>query len=504
MNIGIISKINGMLLILLGVLTGIPLLLAHYESEDITPWLWCAGTFICVGGLGIFAGLKSDAQKDLGIREGIAITTLFWLAASLIAAIAIWLDVPRTTFMQAWFECMSGLTTTGSTIFASVLDENGVETATPISSLPASILFWRALLQWMGGIGIVVISIALIPLLIGKSGFQLYRAEIPGLNADKLTPRLSTTARILVGFYMAMTLVITLALMLFGTSFFNALCHAMSTVSTGGFSTFDNSAEGLNSSACEWIIIFGMFVGGINFSILLQCLRGKPMSLWNNTEARTYTYMIIVAWAIIALCLFFQSDFYDDNRHDLIRDSLFQVCTIITSSGFGSGYDTTPTSWDAWPPTAMMVIIVLMFCGGCAGSTAGGFKIARIIVLFKSIRRETRRYYEPARVTPITINGQQLNDRTIFQVNAFLFMYIASVALGTLGFALLGHTPSTSLTASLTAISNIGPGIGEIGPSKSFRTFNDASLLLSIWLMLLGRLELLTVLLTFYPKSWRK
>ena len=504
MNIGIIAKINGMLLILLGVLTGIPLLLAHYGSENIMPWLWCAGTFIGVGGLGILAGYKSDAQKDLGIREGIAITTLFWLAASLIAAIAIWLDVPRTSFIQAWFECMSGLTTTGSSIFGSVLDENGVETATPIASLPASILFWRSLLQWMGGIGIVVISIALIPLLIGKSGFQLYRAEIPGLSADRLTPRLSTTARILVGFYFGVTMAITLALMLCGANFFTAICHAMTTISTGGFSTFDNSAEGLNSSAGEWVIIAGMFVAGLNFSILIQCLRGKPLTLWKNSEARTYTYMIIIGWFIIAASLYTQSRFYDDSRQDLIRDSLFQVCTICTSTGFGSGYDTTPASWDAWPPTAVMVILVLMFCGGCAGSTAGGFKVARLLVLFKSVRRETRRYYEPARVTPITISGQQLNDRTIFQVNAFLFLYIASISLGTLGFALLGNNPATSFTATLTAISNIGPGIGEIGPSNSFRGLNDSSLLLSIWLMLLGRLELLTVLLTFYPKSWRK
>lgn len=503
MNAGIIFKITGILLLVPGGMAIVSLLLAQAEGETIAPWLWCTGVYLCCGMTGLLLGRRTDAKRDLGIGEGIAVTTLFWLSASMIGGIAIWLNVPHCTYMQAWFECMSGLTTTGSTIFGSHT-VNGQEQGVLIAALPNSILFWRSALQWMGGIGIVVIFIALIPLLLGGSGFQLYRAEIPGMSTDRLSPRLSTTTRILVGFYLTATLVLIVALLLCGTRFFDALCHAMTCISTGGFSTYDNSIEGLDSHAAEWVIIVGMLFAGINFSLLIQFLRGKPLILWQSSETKAFLSLVIIAWAMVCISLALQSDIYDNNKSDLIRDSLFQVVSLSTSTGYGTGYSSHPLSWDAWPPVAIIILLLLMFCGGCAGSTAGGMKMARVLVLIKTMRREIRRYAEPQRVTPMVMDGKKLNDRTIMQVNAFAIIYGFTLALGCIGFTLLGHSPSIAFSASLTALSNIGPGLSDIGASGNFRAFDDVSLGLSILLMLLGRLELMTVLVTLNPGSWRK
>ncbi len=503
MNIRVLCKVNGLLLMLLSLSTVVPLWLAIHEEEDIRAWIWTGSVFLCVGGLLYLIGRSSNAQRDLGIREGIATTSIFWTIASLIAALAIWLDVPNTSFMQAWFEGMSGLTTTGSTIFGEHYNEFGEQVGTPIEKLPASILFWRALLQWFGGIGIVVISIALIPLLMGGSGFQLYRAEIPGLSVDRLAPRLATTARLLLGIYCGFTVCMALALRACGVPFFDAVCHAMTCIATGGYSTFDNSIEGLGSHTAEWIIIGGMFLGALNFALLIQCIRGKPLVLWRNVEARSFFYMVLIAWFIIAFTLKFQSDIYDGQLHDLMRDSLFQVVSIASCTGYGTGYDTTPEAWWAWPQAAIVVLVICMLIGGCAGSTSGGIKMARILVIFKSVRREMRRYMEPNRVTPITLNNRPINDRIVSQVNAFIFLYFVSLALGTLGFCLLGNNLTVSFSASLSALSNIGPALDSIGPSHNFRGFNDGSLMLSIFMMLLGRLELLTVLMSLHPRNWQ-
>ena len=502
MRIGIIVKIIGALLLLLGALTSIPLLLAWEEGEALFAWLWTAGTAACLGGLCMYAGRKADPQQDLGIREGVAITTLFWVCASLNAAVAIWLDVDGINFMQAWFECMSGLTTTGSSVFGAYIDEHNQDIGVHIESLPTSILFWRSALQWMGGIGIVVISIALIPLLVGGSGFQLYRAEIPGMSADRLTPRLRTTARILLMFYTGVTAAIAIALLCCGSSFFDAVCHAMCCISTGGFSTYDNSVEGLQSSAAEWVLIFGMLIGGINFSLLIQALRGKVISIWHSSETKTFFSLIIIAWSAISLLLVCQTHIYDGHLHDAFRDSLFQVVSISTSTGFGSGYSSHPQSWEAWPHAAILILVLLMFSGGCAGSTAGGMKLARVLVMFKTFRQEMRRFIEPKRVTNVAIDGHHITDRTLFQAHSFVFLFFITLGIGSLGFAILGHDVGTAFSATLTALSNIGPGISEIGPSMNFRGFDNMSLLLSISLMLIGRLELLTVLVTLHYRNW--
>ena len=499
----VLLKVNGLLLLFIAPLTLSPMWYAYAHNEAITPWFITFSAFVCCGLIGVILGRKSDVQKELNIKEGVASTTIFWLVTSIIASLAFRLSVPQITIFQAWFESMSGLTTTGSSIFGGHLDANGNQTGVMIEALSHSVLLWRSMLQWIGGIGIIVISIALMPLIVGRSGFQLYRAELPGLTADRLTPRLTKSAKILLGMYVGLTVLIGLLLYCCGIDSFDAACHAMTTISTGGFSTFDNSAEGLNSTAAEWVIIAGMYVAALNFTLLIQLLIGRTGPLFRNAEAKVFTYFILISWAIVVSSLSWHSDIYQNNPHDLARDSLFQVVSIISSTGFGSGYDSCTASWDAWPQSAIMILIICMIFGGCAGSTAGGIKIIRLVVLAKCIRGELRKYMEPKRVTPIHLDKKEIPAHVISQVHVFLTLFACSLLLGTVLFCLLGHTMSSSFSATLTALSNIGPGLGEIGASKNFGHFDSPSLVLSTMLMLLGRLELITVIVTFKPSNWR-
>ena len=499
MHKSVIAKVLGLLLLVQALIALAPLYAAWYSDEALSPWLIMCGSFVGAG-LGLaFIGRKSSPERDLGIREGVAVTFFFWAVSSILAAIGICLAHPTCGFIHAWFEGMSGLTTTGSSIFGS----SDPEDPFAISNLPNGILIWRALLQWMGGIGIIVISIALIPLLIGGSGFQMYRAEMPGLSADRLSPRLATTAQIILGLYIGFTIVVTVLLLLCGISPFHAICHSMTTVATGGFSSFDNSIEGMNSHTAEWIIIFAMIIGGLNFSLLLSAIRGKPLKIFRNTEAKVFLFMILFAWAVCACSLAWHSDVYDGKTHDLLRDSLFNVASMGTSTGYATGYDANHFGWSNWPSACIIVMVMLMICGGCAGSTAGGMKVIRVVLSFAAARREMRRFIEPARVTSMKIDGRQVNDRVILQVGAYVGIYAISLFIGTLGYALLGNNITVSFSAALTAISNMGPGLGDIGTHHHFRDLSEPSLLLSTFLMLLGRLELIGALMTIRPKHWR-
>ncbi len=499
MNKSVIAKVLGLLLIFLGLIAFAPCVSAIYSKEPILPWLEMTGVFWGSGFILIALGWKSKPQTDLGIREGIAITSLFWLISSAIAAIGIWSSHTHCTYIQAWFESMSGFTTTGASIFGAQSSDDPYA----IAQLNNSALLWRAMLQWMGGIGIVVISIALIPLLIGNSGFQMYRAEMPGFSNSKLAPRLATTARIILGLYLVSSIIIAFALIICGVPPFHAVCHAMCTVSTGGFSTYDNNIEGLQSIGAEWIIIGAMLLSAINFSLLVTAIRNKPLDLLRNTETKYFLICIGLAWCTCMGVLLLQSDIYTNDYHDLIRDSLFHVISMGSTTGFFTGLDDNPGSWGTWPSGCLAVLFLLMIVGGCAGSTAGGLKVIRMIISYRAARREMNRFMEPSRVTPIELEGRLLNDRTIYQVCAYLAIYLITVAIGILCYCLLGNDLSVSCSASISCVSNIGPGLGSIGPGQNFRGLNDASLLISILLMLLGRLELIGILMTLRPKHWR-
>ena len=507
MNLAIIARVLGALLVFLALFGLIPLAVAWYHDEARHPWYIMVGTSGLIGIIFMLIGLKAR-DADMSIREGIAVTSLAWVAASAVSGLGLMYAVPGLPYINGWFEGMSGFTTTGSSIFGSHI-VGGTETGFLIEALPRGVLIWRSLMQWMGGLGIVVFSIAIIPLLMGGSaGFQMYRAEVPGLTADRLAPRLASTARILLSTYCLLTFIVAAALILCGVSIFDAVNHACTTIASGGFSTYDNSIDGLNSVAGQWVIIAGMLAAGINFSLLISAMRGKLQRIWHNTEAKTYLLILLSAWlALICIHLLSNTAYAHQavaDPHMFLRDTLFQLVSISTSTGYSGGFALDPLSWDSWPPAAKLILLGAMIVGGCAGSTAGGAKLVRFIVAWKAARRELRRYMEPARVTPITLDRHPIPDRLVLQVIAFLFIYVMSWLAGAFLFALLGNNMTVAMSASLSAISNIGPGCGDIGPAQNYAGLSQPSLLLSIFLMLLGRLEFFGVLILLIPRHWRK
>ncbi len=515
MNRSIIAKALGALISVLALLTAIPLWIdttwAKTASADglpvlpatATPWLTTMITGLVIG-IGLWlSGYKAKAS-DMGIKEGMAVTTLSYIFGSMVAGLGISLAAPGTPFIHGWFEAMSGLTTTGSSIFGGWTDTTGMAQGYAIEQLTYGLLAWRALLQWMGGIGIVVISLALIPLLVGGSGFQMYRSEVPGLSADRLAPRIANTARILLSFYCTFTALCMVLMLACGVSFFDAFCHTLAAVSTGGFSPYDNSVSGLANFAAEWVLILSMFCAGLNFSLLITALRGKPLRIFQSTETRIYTGIIIIAWILLIIIVGCGSNDYHDHPGELIQDCLFKVVSLGTSTGFGNGFEFSPLGWAGWPPAALITIVTIMAIGACAGSTAGGLKVIRVVIAWLACRRELRRFMEPARMTPVNVDGTHIQDRTILQVYAFVVVFFITWLLGTILFVLFGNNLTVSITAPLTAISNMGPGLGDIGPSCNFGHLNSASHTTAIVLMLLGRLEFFGVLMTLRPRHWIK
>lgn len=492
MHLHIVGKSLGALLLFLGI-GGLGPLGADALTGHPTRgwWVMCAATVVV--GTALWLAGRHGRSEDMGLIEGVAVTTLVWLLGSLLAGIGLWLTAPDTPPIDAWFEAMSGLTTTGSTVYGG---------ARAIEDLSPGVLLWRSQLQWIGGIGIVVISLALLPLLIGGGGFKAFRAEVPGLDTDRIAPRIRDTAFILYRFYLGLTLSVFCALVACGVGGFDALCHAMTCVSTGGFSPYDDSIEGLGSAAAEWVLIGGMLLAGCNFGLLLHAAHGRAERLLQSSEFRLYLALIVGGCIALSLLLAAGMPSYD-TYHELVRDAVFQVVSIITSTGYATGYDTEPAAWAAWPATAQLILVFLMIGGGCAGSTAGGVKLVRFLVAWRAARRELRRYVEPARVTPVHLGGHRLREPVVLQVGTFIFVYFLSWIIGTLLLSALGSDLTTATTAALSCLSNIGPGLGAVGPAENWAGLTDPAKVVCIALMLLGRLELFGVLLLLRARAWR-
>lgn len=493
----------GGLLVLLGLIAVLPLLVAVGYGEPLAPWLW---TMACSIGCGasLMLAARRARPENLGLREGLAITSLAWATGSAMAAIGLWLDVPGLSYLDAWFEMLSGMTTTGATVFGGWQDAVGISHGTTIAALTHAALAWRAIAQLLGGVGIVVLSLALLPLLASGAGYQLYRSEITGIDSSRLAPRVISTARILVGFYLLIAAGTALALWLVDVSLFDALCHAACAISTGGFSTYDDSVTGLRNRAAEWILIAAMGVGGLNFALVITALRGHPMRLWRSDEVRLYLTLILVAWALLLVLVGSHHAAYLDRPADLVRDTLFQVVSVITSTGFATGSDVSPGGWESWVPSAQMVLLMLMVGGACAGSTAGGVKLVRLVVISKLIRREVRRHGEPARISPIILDGRPIGDAQLLHVGGFLAAYVISWAAGTLALGMLGLPISEAASGALTCLSNIGPGVGTLGSGHNFGALSPAAKGVCMVLMLLGRLEFFGVLMTCSLHNWRR
>lgn len=479
-NFRIIIGLLGLLLTINGGFMFFCLPFSLYYNED---WYFIAlsGIITLVIGLVLWQTSKKQANKELKKRDGYLIVTLGWLTMSFFGTLPYILSGAIPNFTDAFFETISGFTTTG----ASILND--------IESMPKGILFWRSLTQWIGGMGIIVLTVAILPIL-GIGGMQLFGAEAPGITPDKLKPRIKDTAKRLWLIYLGLTLTETVMLMFGGMSFFDSINHSLTTMATGGFSTKQDSIAHFNSPYIQYVITFFMFLAGTSFTITYFGLKGKFNKLWSNEEFRTYLFVTVLFSTIIAFAIYFFTDYTVENS---FRQSLFQVVSIITTTGY------VTSDYTAWAPFLTMFFFIMMFMGGSAGSTAGGVKIVRHIVLFKNSFLEMKRQLHPSAVIPVRLNKKAIHQDITFHVLAFMMIYFSIFATSCITLALTGMDFTTAVGAAATSLGNIGPGLGSVGPVENFSHLSDFAKWFLGFLMLLGRLELFTVLMLFTKFFWK-
>jgi trk system potassium uptake protein TrkH len=422
-------------------------------------------------------------QYELRLRDGFLITTSIWVIASLITAMPFTLAAPHLSYTDAVFEAASGLTTTGAT------------TITGLDTLPRSMLFFRQSLNFYGGMGIVILAIAILPMLkIG--GMQLFRAETTGPQKDnKLTPRIAETARALWMVYLGLNILCALSYWVGGMSFFDAVCHAMATVATGGLSTHDASFGYWNSPLIDGIAIFFMLLGGINFGMHWYAWRRATVGHYqSDSELRTFIIIILVVSLIVSANIFLAGRF--DNVFDALRHGTFQVVSNITTTGF------TTTGFIDWPGLAPLLLIMIGFVGGCAGSTSGGIKVARVQMVVRQGLREIKQLVHPKGQFLVTLGGKRVSESVVISVAGFCTLYISSYLVMTLILAATGVDIVTAFSAVAACINNMGPGLGLV--ASNFQALDDLSIWVCSFAMILGRLEIFTVLVLLTPQFWKE
>lgn len=486
----VLSKINGKIILqFLGILliieglfmfTGIPFSLYYCEKKCLS--LLYSGLITSGTGLLLWF-LNRKAERQIGKREGYIIVTVAWLVISLFGTLPYIISNAIPNFTNAFFETISGFTTTGASILVD------------IESVPKGLLFWRSLTHWIGGMGIIVLSVAILPIL-GIGGMQLFVAEMPGtgITPDKLHPRITQTAKRLWLIYVMLTAVETVLLLLGGMSFFDSLCHSFATMATGGFSTQNTSIAGY-SPYIQYIIVLFMLLAGTNFTLHYLGLHGKVREVWKNEEYRYYILFTLGFVVLITALMLWYSDIAVEKA---FRDTLFQVVSIVTTTGF------VTSDYLLWPGNLWIFIFLLMFIGGSAGSTAGGIKIARQILLLKNSALEFKRMIHPKAVIPVRFNGRAVPQDIIHMIMAFFLFYILIFFAGTFIMTLLGLDFDTAIGTTIASLGNIGPGIGAVGPDENYNALPVAAKWLASFLMLLGRLELFTVIILFSPSFWKK
>ncbi len=452
-----------------------------YYQESVIPITIAAAIALVVGG-GIFFYTRRNLITELKKKDGYLVVTLGWLAMSLVGTLPYLISGTIPTFTNAFFETISGFTTTGATILVD------------IEALPKGILFWRSLTQWIGGMGIIVLAVAILPIL-GIGGMQLFVAEAPGITPDKLKPRIKETAKRLWIIYIGLTFLEMLLLMLGGMTFYDAINHSLTTMATGGFSTKNASVAYFNSPFIQYVIIVFMFLAGTNFTITYFALKGKFLRTWRNEEFRNYTLLTLFVTLLISIFVF-SSDWEGFERS--FRDSLFQVVSIITTTGY------ITADYTAWTPFVTVIFFLLMFTGGSAGSTAGGIKIVRHTLLFKNSLLEMKRQLHPSAVIPVRLNNQAVSRDITYNVLAFIMIYLFAYGVGIFLISFTGVSMDTALGAVATCLGNIGPGLGEVGPVDNFSAITPFGKWILAFLMLMGRLELFTVLMLFNMHYWKR
>jgi len=480
MRVAVVQRILGLFLVLFS-LTLIPpsLLSIAYGDGELVHF---AESIALMLGTGLLMWLPvMRAPRDLRAREVFFIVTMFWVMLGLMAGLPFMLG-PHLSFTDSAFESVSAFTTTGATVI------------TGLDHLPKSVLFYRAQLQWFGGMGVVVLAVAILPML-GVGGMQLYRAETPGpMKDEKITPRISHAARALWVIYVGLTVACAVSYWAAGMSVFDAVSHSFATLSTGGFSTHDASMGYFKSPAIDIIASVFMLAGGMNFGVHFLALRARsPLTYWRDPEVRTFLVVVGLITLGVAFMLLWRGGY--TSAFQALRYSLFQVSSIVTSTGF------TTTDFSVWPLFVPVLLLLSSFMGGCAGSTAGGMKVIRFIVLGKQARRDMGRLVHPNMVRPLKLAGRPLPDRAVDAVWGFFSVYVGVFSIMMLAVMATGIDHVTAFAAVTTCINNMGPGLGDV--TSNFVTVNPTAKWILTATMLLGRLEIFTALVLFLPRYWR-
>jgi trk system potassium uptake protein TrkH len=470
-------RILGWLLVGLGAVQGVPLALAWLLGEPTLPFVASAATAAAFG-LALALAARPESP-ELRLRDGFLVVSLSWLLASTFGALPYLLSGALGP-LDAFFETVSGFTTTGSSVMS------GLDRA------PRGLLLWRAMTQGLGGLGIVVVAVAIAPML-GVGGMQLFRTEMPGLASDKLRPRIATTARRLLLVYAGLNAACILAYVLAGMSVFDAVCHALPTISTGGFGTRDVSFAAFASPALEWIASIFMLLGGINFTLHYRLLTGHARRVFANAELRYFLGLVAVTSLAIAWLLARA----EPAPPGALRAALFQVASIVTTTGFASA------DFETWPAATGVILLLLMIAGGMAGSTAGGIKGLRVVLGFNVLRNSLARMLHPRMVLTVKYGDHTVATETLTDLLAFLIAYFTMALVGTTVVAFAGYDLVTSVSAALTSLGNVGPGLGAVGPMDNFAHLPGYAKLTLSGLMLAGRLEIFVLLVLLQRSFWR-
>lgn len=478
MNYRMLGYLLSIVLLIEAALLLLPMGVALIYGESSIPFLATVAVLAVIGLPGIFTKPKNTR---IFAKEGFVCVAAAWILLSAFGALPFVFSGAIPNYFDAFFETVSGFTTTGATILAE------------IESLPKGILFWRSFTHWVGGMGVLVFMLAIVPSKDGQT-MHLMRAEVPGPTKGKLVPKIRQTSLILYSIYLALTVIMVVALLLCKFPLYDAVVNALATAGTGGFSVLNDSIAGYNNPAAEWVIAVFMLLFGINFNLYFFILLGRIRDVLKNEELRVYLALCLGATAAIAINtwnLF-------EKAGDCIRTAFFQVTAIMSTTGYSTA------DFNLWPSFAKCILILCMLTGGCAGSTAGGLKISRVVILLKGIGKEIKHILRPRSVNIIRLDDEPIENETVRSALGYLALYTVIIVFTLIAISLDGFDFETNVTTVLTCINNIGPGFSVVGPTGNFSVFSNFSTALLSLVMLLGRLEIMPIIILLAPGTWKK
>lgn len=478
MNYRMLGYFLSVVLLIEAALLTFPLITALIYGEQVLPYIITIAVLLV---LSLPQFIVKPKNTAIYAKEGFVCVSASWILMSLFGALPFVLSGAIPNYADAFFEMVSGFTTTGATILREV------------ESLPRGILLWRSFSHWVGGMGVLVFMLAILPSNNGRA-IYLMRAEVPGPTKGKLVPKLKDTALILYGIYVFLTVIEFVALLITGMPIYDSLVNALATAGTGGFSVKNASIAGYSNPAAEWVIAIFMLLFGVNFNLYYFILIGKLKSFFKNEELRIYIALFAVSSAIIAI----NTSSLFENVSDCIRTSVFQVTSIMSTSGFST------VDYNLWPEFSKMIILLLTAVGACAGSTTGGLKLSRVIILIKTVIKEIRHVLRPNSVNAVRIDGEVISDETTRSAANYFALYVGIFICSALLISIDGFDFTTNVTAALTCINNVGPGLSAVGPVGNFADYSVFSKIVLSFTMLFGRLEITPMLILFSPSSWRK